>query len=112
MGWFGGVILQTYHRVPGDYEDITVGSEAVGLSHGKVQPTRGLFAGLSAQAALLSLEGGDLRIRLDGGLPTADHGHILVSGDALTLTGTQSLYQFRAVRSGEVNGILRVTYFY
>jgi len=112
MGWFGGMMVQTNHRVPGDYETITVGAEAVGLSVAKVQPVSGLYAGLSAQAALLSLEGGDVRIRLAGGLPTAENGHILVGGDALSLTGTQSLYQFRAIRAGELNGVLRVTYFY
>ncbi len=112
MGWFGGQVLHTNHRVPGDYEVIMVGADAAGLSSVKIKPAGGSYAGLSAQAALLSLEGGDVRFRLDGGLPTSDNGHYLGSGDTLCLSGTQTLQQFRAIRAGESNVTLRVSYYY
>jgi len=112
MGWFGGAVLQTYGSVPGDYEVITVSTTAVGLSAAKIRQTTGTFKGLSAQAALISLDGGDVRFRLDGGAPTAINGHSLSSGDTLVLNGTQSLLNFRAIRKDTTDGTLRVTYYY
>ncbi len=32
MAWFGGFTLETYNRIPGDYEEVTVGVSAVGFS--------------------------------------------------------------------------------
>ena len=112
MGWFGGAVLQTYGSVPGDYEVITVSTTAVGLSAAKIRPTTGPFRGLSAQAALISLEGGDVRFRLDGVAPTSTNGHSLGSGDTLVLNGTQSLLNLRAIRKGTTDGSLQVTYYY
>ena len=112
MAWFGGFTLETYNRIPGDYEEMTVGVSAVGLSNTKITPTTGPYARLSARAALVSSENGDIRFRIDGGLPSASSGHYLTSGDTLVLTGTQAIQQFRAIRSGDTDGVLRVTYFY
>lgn len=112
MGWFAGYTLETYNRIPGEYEVLTVGAVAVALSPGKIKPTSGLYARMSARAALLSPEDGDIRFRIDGGQPTAVNGHYLTSGDNLVLSGTQALQQFQAIRVTDVSGTLRVTYFY
>jgi hypothetical protein len=62
---------------------------------------------------LVTNEGGDIRFRIDNiGPPTLTHGHILVNGDSLMLIGTQAINQFRAIKLGETDGILQVTYFY
>jgi hypothetical protein len=112
MAWFGGFTLETYNRIPGDYEVITVGAAAVGLSADKIKPQSGSYARMSARAVLLTLEEGDVRFRIDGGQPSASIGHYLTSGDALVLSGTQALTQFQAYRAGDVSTSLRVTYFY
>ena len=112
MGWFGGYVLETYNRVPGDYEVVNVGATVVALSITKIKPQSGPFNKQSAFAALLSLETADIRFRLDGGQPSGTDGHYLTSGDTLLLTGTQALKQFQAIRAGTTNGTLRVTYFY
>ncbi len=113
MGWFGGYVLQTANRVPGNYEVLTVGSTQISLTKSKITPTSGSLAGMSAYMALMSLEGGEIRFRIDGlGSPTQTNGHVMTDGDCLVLTGTQALNQFRAIRSGDANGTLRVTYFY
>ena len=44
MAWFGGFTLETYNRIPGDYEEITVGVSAVGFSSSKIMPTTGPYA--------------------------------------------------------------------
>jgi|WetSurSiteA1Bulk_404760.scaffolds.fasta_scaffold26218_1 hypothetical protein len=112
MGWFGGYVLDASSRVPGGYESLVVGTTVTGLSAGKIKPVSGPYANKSAYATLLSLDDGDIRFRIDGGSPGNNSGHFLTSGDALMLTGTQSLNQFRAVQVGETSATLRVTYFY
>ncbi len=112
MAWFGGFTLETYNRIPGDYEEVMVGDSAVALSNERIMPTTGPYARMAARAALLSSENGDIRFRIDGGLPSASSGHYLTSGDTLVLTGTQAIQQLRAIRNGDTDGVLRVTYFY
>jgi hypothetical protein len=112
MAWFGGFTLETYNRIPGDYEEVTAGVSVVSFSTAKIKPTTGPYARMSARAALVSSENGDLRFRIDGGLPSLSSGHYLTSGDTLVLTGTQAIQQFRGIRCGDTNGVLRVTYFY
>jgi hypothetical protein len=112
MAWFGGFTLETYNRIPGDYEVLTVASEAVKLSTAKIRPSTGPYARMLARAAMLSSEDGDLRFRIDGGSPSASDGHYLVNGDCLVLSGSQALQKFQAVRAGDANATLRITYFY
>jgi hypothetical protein len=112
MAWFGGFTLETYNRIPGDYEMITVRTQVVSLSDDKISPHTGPYARMQARAVLLSSEDGDLRFRIDGGQPSGSAGHYLTSGDTLVLTGTQALKQFLAVRVGEADTTLRLTYFY
>ena len=112
MAWFGGFTLETYNRIPGDYEVVTVGTAVIGLSLSKIKPASGPYARMSARAAMISSENGDLRFRIDGGQPTANEGHYLVDGDTLVLSGTQALQQFKAIRAGDTNSTLRVTFFY
>lgn len=112
MAWFGGFTLETYNRIPGDYETLTVGATAIGLSLSKIKPASGPYARMMARAVMVSSEGGDLRFRMDGGQPSASDGHYLVGGDALVMSGYQALMKFQAIRTGEANSTLRVTYFY
>ena len=112
MAWFGGFTLETYNRIPGDYEVVTVGTVVIGLSLSKIKPASGPYARMSARAAMISSENGDLRFRIDGGQPTAGDGHYLVDSDTLVLSGTQALQQFKAVKAGDTNSTLRVTFFY
>ncbi len=113
MGWFGGYVFQTTNSVPGNFERLTVSTTTAYFSKSKITPTSGPFAGMSAQFALVSLEGNDIRFRIDGTAPpTQTHGHLMTSGDTLLLAGTQALNQFRAIRVGDTDGTLQVTYFY
>lgn len=112
MAWFAGFTLETYNRIPGDYEVLTVGPAVTALSLSKIKPDTGPYARMSARAAMISSESGDLRFRIDSGQPTASDGHYLVNGDTLVLSGTQAMQQFLAIRTGDADATLRVTYFY
>ena len=41
MAWFGGFTLETYNRIPGDYEEVAVGVSVAGCSQAKIMPTTG-----------------------------------------------------------------------
>ncbi len=112
MAWFGGFTLETYNRIPGDYEVLTVGAAVTSLTASKIKPDSGPYARMSARAAMISSESGDIRFRIDGGQPTAGSGHYFVNGDTLVLSGTQALQQFLAIKAGDNSGTLTVTYFY
>ncbi len=96
-----------------DYETVTVSSSVVGLTAGKIQPT----SGRAALGAALTVEGGNIRYRLDGGNPVAGSaGHLgydasVAPGQAIWLYGTENLRNFRAVREGASDAALRVTYY-
>ena len=113
MSWFGGIVIQTNNSVPGNFEVLTVNDSSSYFSRGKIKPTSGTYSGMTAQAALLSLEGGDIRFRIDGiSPPTSTSGHLMVSGDTFLLVGAQAVNQFRAVRAGDADGTLTSTYFF
>ncbi len=113
MSWFGGYVLESSNKVPGNHEILTVTDAIAYFSRSKIKPTWGTFMDMYAQAVLVSNEGGDIRFRIDNiGPPTLTHGHILSNGDSLVLIGTQAINQFRAIKLGETNGTLQVTYFY
>jgi hypothetical protein len=113
MSWFGGIVIKTENSVPGGFEELTVNEESCWFQRGKIKPYAGDYAGMSAKAGLISLEGGDIRFRMDGLLPpTSTSGHYMTSGDTFLLVGTQALLQFRAIRVGDENGLITVTYFF
>jgi len=112
MAWFGGFTLETYNRIPGDYEEISVGVTAVGFTQAKITPATGPYARMSARAVLVTSENGDIRFRIDSGVPSSTIGHYFTNGDTLVITGTQAIQQFRGIRCGDTNGVVRVTYFY
>lgn len=113
MSWFGGIPIQTNNSVPGNFETLTVGTSSTYFARGKIKPTSGTYAGMTAQAALVTLEGGNIRFRLDGlSPPTSTTGHYMTAGDTLLLLGAQAVNQFRAIRAGDQNGIITATYFF
>lgn len=113
MSWFGGIAIQTNDSVPGNFEVLTVADSSTYFARGKIKPTSGPYAGMTAQAALVSLEGGDIRFRLDGlAPPTSTSGHYLSSGDTFLIIGAQAVSQLRVIRAGEENGVLTATYFF
>ena len=113
MSWFGGIIIKTDQSVPGGFEELTVTDQSSWFQRGKIKPFSGEYAGMSAKAGLITLEGGDIRFRMDGlGPPTSTSGHYMSSGDTMLIIGTQALLQLRAIRVGEEDGLLTATYFF
>lgn len=95
---------QTDHQpVAFAYESITVAATAIG-------GTAATY--LDAVAAEISLETDDVRFRVDGTAPTAAEGHLIESGDIVILESPNDIAGFRAIRTGAISGVLKVTYFH
>lgn len=64
----------------------------------------------NAALAFLSLETAQIRFTLDGTAPTTTVGHILDSGQNLTLRSSNEIARFRAIRTGASSGVITVSY--
>lgn len=100
MGWFGNQTIISPNLVPGEYEDLEVGGDVVGLNGEKLKPTSGEFADQDARAMEIHLEYGDVRYRYDGGNPTITDGILMVGGDARVIQGLKALKNYRVIGDG------------
>ena len=102
--YFGGVPVGEVY----DYDAISINSSAAKtLTAAKLMP-----AGHSpCRGAMITIESGSARVRLDGGTPTTTSGHLVAPGDAIGISGINNLRNFRASWAvGSANVSLRVSY--
>lgn len=86
------------------YESLTVTNAAAGVG-----PT--WAKSKTAYKAFMTAETAEMRFRFDGTAPTATEGHIIDTGDTLELYGNKNVVNFKAIRTGETSGVLRITYY-
>lgn len=60
--------------------------------------------------AWITCETAGIRYRFDGGVPTEDEGHLLEKEGSITLTSVEQITQFVAIREGNNDATLRITY--
>ena len=60
--------------------------------------------------ALITAETAQMRFTVDGTAPTTTVGHLLNHGDTLELDSLADITAFRAIRTGSVSGVIKVTY--
>ena len=83
------------------FETITVSTTAIGF-------TSATFG--NADVAEVTLDGADIRFRLDGTAPTASVGHLLRDGDVLTIRNQTDIANFSAIRNAGANATISVSY--
>lgn len=83
------------------YEDLSVGSTATGLT----AATYG-----TGDYAMILVEGGPVRFRMDAGTPTASVGDTLEVGDRLELFGTDEVTRVKFIRRDTTSATLRCNY--
>lgn len=93
-------------KVGYDYEQITVNGATL-LTTAKYKPST---SEAQADSAFITASGGEMRYRYDGTAPTASLGHILADGNFLILEGQNQMEKFQAIKTGDRNGTLDVTY--
>ena len=86
---------------PFDKESITVAAAAIGCTAATY---------LESSRAEMSLETAQIRFWLTG-TPTSSEGHIVEVGDTILLTSPAQIAGFKAIRTGAVSGVLKVSYF-
>jgi hypothetical protein len=86
----------TISAEPGDFELVLVERKPVKINPDKIQPVTGPYAALTAIGALITVEVGEIRFRIDGHAPL-DSGHTLRFGEALYLGNTAAIRNFAAV---------------
>lgn len=62
-----------------------------------------------AKRAIITVEDGQIRYRMDGANPTASVGHLLNPMDTLVIIGNQNMNNFRAIKVSSV-GEINVSY--
>jgi uncharacterized Zn ribbon protein len=87
-----------------DFETITVGAAAVGLTEAAYTDSEGRIA----KKALMTVETASLRWRCDAD-PTDSVGHLLQPGDSLILNSSSNIKSFKAIRTGN-NAKISVSY--
>ena len=103
--------MKSISGVPYSFESMTVNTSVVSLTSSRLRPEAGeRGAGSHASAAIVTIEGGTLRFRVDGGDPTSSEGHYIESGDVLELDTIGTLEQFRAVSGTTSIVTMQVTY--
>jgi hypothetical protein len=83
------------------YETLTVSSMPQGLDPNK-------YANYTN--AVISVDNGDIRYRIDGGDPTRTDGHAVRNGQVFYLTSFWDIQNFLAVRATSTDAVLHVTY--
>ena len=97
-------------RDTGGYEAITVTNAAIGFSKAKISPTSGLFSGMDCREVFCTLETDSVRFTIDGSTtPTDAIGHLLTSGQNLTLRSVNDIKNFRCIRV-TTDAALKVSY--
>ena len=83
------------------YETITVADTAIGFTTATYD---------NANTAFMTLETAQIRFRVDGTNPISTEGHILDIGQTLEIEGKDNLTNFKAIRTGAVSGVLKISY--
>lgn len=90
--------------VAASYEALTVADTAVGITASMLTVN-----GQQVRVCRGRLETAQVRWRYDGTAPTAGEGILLEIGDWLVLDRYENITRFRAIRTGAVSGVLRMT---
>lgn len=98
--------MRSKFESPYDYEEITVGATAAGLTRAKVEAWKD-----SGPAAIVTVGTAAVCFRVDGGEPTAATVNQLESGDTLELHSFEEMLNFRAIRRDSADAKLGVTYY-
>lgn len=97
-----------------DYETITVGTSAVGLTASKINklsPTASTKGAIKT-LVIISVEGANIRYRIDGIAPTSTVGDLVYAGDRITFDDYYDAYNFKAIRdsAAATDATLQVQY--
>ena len=95
----------------GNVERLAVSNVAVGFDTEYLRPTSGNYKGMVARQVYISCENASLRFCIHGEDPTSTTGHELVKKQSATITGSNNLKKFKAIRVSS-DAVLFTTFLY
>lgn len=90
--------------IPFDFETITVGASAIGLTASK------LTSAPRPKRAFITFETAQCRVRIDGADPDSSTGHLYNPTQPLLLEGYSQLNNFKAIKVSATSATIMVTY--
>lgn len=87
-------------------EQVTVSNSAVGLTSATYAPG----AAGNAERAFITCHQAAVRYMYHGSNPTSTTGHVLQDGGFIILENQHQIDKFKAIRAGDTDAILEVTY--
>jgi len=102
-----GGVIQFRPTVGFSFEQLTVTSAVQVLTPAKYT-AQGGFTG--ASEAFLTLNGGNIRYKYEGGTPSSTEGHLLTDGGMLVLKGQQQMKDFKCIKTGASDSEISITY--
>ena|SRR3990167_10297420 len=88
------------------YESLTVSNSVENLTSAEYTDSDGN----RAVKALITIEGAQIRWRIDGTDPAANEGHLSNPFDNIVLNNSSDVRNFKAIRVGLIDATIRVTY--
>jgi hypothetical protein len=98
--------------IASSFESITVSTVSIGVTAALLTEDAGNGKVLRASKVFLSVETNPVRLRWDGGDPTAALGHLLTAGTSIEIEGEKNVRQLRMIRQGGADGTVMVTVHY
>ena len=72
-------------------------TSSTGFTSSVINPTSGIYKGLSARAIMIGVEDNSIRFRLDGTAPTATNGIKLNTSNYYTIIGAENIKNFHCI---------------
>lgn len=98
--------------IAGDYEQLTVSTVAVTPTSSKLSVTLATGGTKHAARAFITVEVAGMRLRFDGVAPTSSVGHLISSGDYITIDGVENVSNIKMIRATGTDATVNITYFY
>ena len=103
----------TFASVPYTSESWVLGTAcATALATANYFPQTGIARGQVAESMYLSLEGANIRFKLNGSAPATSCGHILLAGESATFEDVALIKNFQCLNEGgTATAYVHITYF-
>ena len=75
-------------------------------------PTSGLYTGIQAKIALITVESYPMRFRIDGTAPTSTTGHKVDPGQSCVIIGAENVKNFSCIDTADGASAVLVTCFF
>lgn len=106
-------IISIGPRVVIGSETVTVSTTAIGLTSTKYKVAAGSLGDrMYAKEAFVTVEDNQVRWNLDPAVTVtaSTNGHEADAGDSFSIHGVTAMDNFRAIRTGGADGVLRISY--